>query len=73
VGGAPAEQGEPPGVTEPVREEGLAGDDWELTATDDYGDGSELVEVVGPASPGLVDYAQRPEDQPGLMNGVVGP
>lgn len=35
------EHGEPPGVTEPGRDEGLAGDDWKLTATDDYADGSE--------------------------------
>jgi hypothetical protein len=50
-----------------------AGDDWELPATDEYEDGSELVEVVGPASPGLVDYAQRPADQPGLWEGLFGP
>jgi hypothetical protein len=53
--------------------EGLAGDDRELPATDEYEDGSELVEVVGPASPGLVDYAQRPADQPGLWEGLFGP
>lgn len=50
AGGARAEPGGPPGVTGPDGGEGLAGDEWELTATDEHGDGSELVEVMGPAS-----------------------
>jgi hypothetical protein len=29
-------------------------------------------EVVGAAMPGLVDFGQRPEDQPGLWEGVFG-
>lgn len=45
--------------------EGLAGDNWELTATDEHEDGLELVQVVRPASHGLVHSAQQPEDQPG--------
>jgi hypothetical protein len=65
--GGPPEEPKPDGGEEP------AGDNWELTATDEYEDGSELVEVVGPASPGLVDYTQRPADQPGLWEGLFGP
>jgi hypothetical protein len=47
AGGAPAAQGGPPGVTGPGGREGPAAESWELTATDDYVDGSELVQVVG--------------------------
>jgi hypothetical protein len=72
AGGALAAPGGPEGP-EPGGGEGPAGDDWELPATDEYEDGSELVEVVGPASLGLVDYAQRPADQPGLWEGLFGP
>jgi hypothetical protein len=72
AGDALAAPGGPEGP-EPGGGEGPAGDDWELPATDEYEDGSELVEVVGPASPGLVDYALRPADQPGLWEGMFGP
>jgi hypothetical protein len=73
AGGAMAAPGGPPKGPEHDGGEGPAGNNWELPAMDEYEDGSELVEVVEPASPGLVDYAQRPADQPGLWEGLFGP
>jgi hypothetical protein len=73
AGGALAAPGGPPEGPKPDGREGSAGDNWELPVTGEYEDASELLEVVGPASPGLVDYAQRPADQPGLWEGLFGP
>lgn len=40
---------------------------------DEYESGPELEEIVGPADPGPVDYAPRPEDQADLWEGLLGP
>jgi hypothetical protein len=40
---------------------------------DEYESGPELEEIVGPADPGPVDYAPRPEDQADLWEGLFGP
>jgi hypothetical protein len=70
--GEPAEPEAGPGEEGPGLAGELSGEGWEF-ATDGEEEGSELVEVVAPAAPGLVDYAQRPEDQPDLWGGLFGP
>jgi hypothetical protein len=54
-------------------EEVVSDGDLHPQASDEHGEeSSELVEVVGAAWPGLVDFGLRPEDQPDLWEGMFG-